>query len=223
MPIRINLLSEALAEEDLRRRDPVKQAIYLGLFLFVLSLVWFSSAWLKSKMTQTNLSQIEEQIKTHQSENERVQADFKRIGESKRRLTALSQLNTNRFLQGNLLNAMQQVYVPNVQLVRLKIEQSYELKAGTPAKTNDFGTVAGRPATSVEHITLTLDARDAGSNPGDQVNKYKNAIATSAYFKSSLDQTNGIKLSNLSPAQTSFSGKPFVLFTLNCRFLDISR
>ena len=48
MPIRINLLSEALAEEDLRRRDPVKRAIFIGVFLVALSLVWFSSTWLNT-------------------------------------------------------------------------------------------------------------------------------------------------------------------------------
>ena len=33
MPIRINLLAESLAEEDLRRRDPVKRAIIIGALL----------------------------------------------------------------------------------------------------------------------------------------------------------------------------------------------
>lgn len=52
MPIRINLLNEALAEEDMRRRDPVKRAIFIGVFLVAVSLVWFSSAWLEFKLTQ---------------------------------------------------------------------------------------------------------------------------------------------------------------------------
>ena len=36
MPIRINLLAEAIADEDLRRRDPVKRAIYGGAFVVAL-------------------------------------------------------------------------------------------------------------------------------------------------------------------------------------------
>jgi len=220
MPIRINLLNEALVEEDLRRRDPVKQAIFLGMFLIALSLVWFSSTWLKFKLAQTNLSQIQGRIHAHSNENDRVEAELKKITDSKRRLASLSQLNTNRFLQGNLLNAMQQIYVPNVQLARLKVNQSYELNAGTASKTNK---AAARPSTITEHITLTLDARDTSFNPGDQVNKYKDAIAKSAYFMSSLDQTNAISLSNLSRQQPTLDGKPFVLFTLNCRFLDQTR
>jgi len=58
MPIRINLLAEALAEEDLRRRDPVKRAIFIGAFLVALSLVWFSSTWLESMLQKKSLSLI---------------------------------------------------------------------------------------------------------------------------------------------------------------------
>ena len=40
MSIRINLLAEAQIAEDLRRRDPVKRAIFAGAFLVVLALVY---------------------------------------------------------------------------------------------------------------------------------------------------------------------------------------
>ena len=59
MPIRINLLNEELAAEELRRRDPVKRAIFIGIFLVALSLVWFSSTWLEYKMIQQKKGQVE--------------------------------------------------------------------------------------------------------------------------------------------------------------------
>ncbi len=223
MPIRINLLNEVLAEEDLRRRDPVKRSIFIGVFLVVLSLVWFSSSWLEYKLTQQKFSQVEIEIQSHTNEYVVVQADLKKISESQRRLDALNKLSTNRFLQGNLLNALQQIYVPNVQLVRLRLDQAYESKAGTPDKTNSFGVVAGRPGISVERITLTLDAKDAGATPGDQVNHFTETLARQDFFKSSLDTTNGIKLSNLSSVQSNLGNKPYVPFTLECRFPDKNR
>lgn len=222
MPIRINLLNEALAEEDLRRRDPVKQAMYLGGFFVVLTLAWFRSSWLKSKMVQTSLNQIESEIQSHTNANAQVQADLKKIADMQKRLDALSQVNANRFLQGTLMNTMQQIYVPNVQLIRLKLDQRYEIKAGLPAKTNDTVVTPGRPATSTEHIMLTLDARDTSAN-GDQVNRFKEALAKSALFNSNPDANSSIRLSNLSPAQTTYKGKPFVMFTLECRFPDKTR
>lgn len=223
MPIRINLLTEALAEDDLRRRDPVKRIAYLGGFLVALSLVWYSYQWLEFKMAQNNLSLVEDQIETHTNEFNKVQADIKKVVDTQKRLKSLEQLNASRFLQGNLLNAMQQIYVPNVQLVRLRLDQSYIIKDGTPAQTDDSSKpVPARPGSSTERITLTLDAKDTSANPGDQVNRYKAALNKLAFFNTNL-QTNGIKLSNLSSAQIGANNRPFVLFTLDCRFTDKTR
>ena len=222
MPIRINLLTEALAEEDLRRRDPVKRVIFLGGFLVALSLVWFSSTWLVYKTTQANYSQVQNEINSHTNDYSRVQGDMKKIAEGQRRLDALSQLNTNRFLQGNLLNALQQIYVANVQLTRMKIDQSFIYKEGTAAQTNEYGVVPGRPGITTERTVLTLDARDSSSNPGDQVNRYKDGFTKPGYFKSVLE-TNGVRLLNLSAVQSSWNSKPFVPFTLECRFTDKTR
>ena len=204
MPIRINLLSEALAEEDLRRRDPVKRSIYIGVFLVALSLVWFSSTWLEYKLTQSNYSKVEIEIQTHTNEFFQVKGGLNRIADSQNRLNALSMLSTNRFLQGNLLNALQQVYVPNIQLLRIKVDQSY-------------------PGKSTEQITLSLDGKDSSPNL-DQMNRYKEELAKLDYFKSNLDPTNAVKLSRLSSPQPSiYGGRPFVLFTLDCRFADKTR
>ncbi len=221
MPIRINLLNEALAEEDLRRRDPVKRAIFGGAFLVALSLVWFSSTWLEYKLTQQRKGTVDIEIDAHTNEFAQVQFNQKKISDGTRRLDALLQVNTNRFLQGNLLNAIQQVYVPNVQLLRVKLDQSFTLNPGTADKTNNFGVVAGRPATVTQHIIVTLEAKDSSASPGDQVNRYKDALARNAFFNSQLDPTNGIRLAGPpSPLQTGLGGKPFVSFILECRFND---
>ena len=135
----------------------------------------------------------------------------------------MSQLNTNRFLQGNLLNALQQIYVPNVQLTRLRVDQTYIIKDATPAQTTEAGGAPARPGTSTERIVLTLDARDSSPNPGDQVNHFKEAFAKLGYFKAVLDPTNGVRLLNLSAPQTSWNSKPFVQFTLESRFPDKTR
>ena len=220
MPVRINLLAEALAEEDLRRRDPVKRSIYLGALLVVLSLVWWSSTLLEYMIEKNGLGQINAEIQTRLSDFSLVQSNQKKIAEVQQRLDALDQLNATRFLQGNLLNALQQVYVPNVQLMRLRLEQSYALNARVPAKTNTFGVIPGHPPSATERMVLTLDAKDFSPSPGEQVNKYKSSVTGMGYFKSILDTTNGVRLSNLSPPQSAVDSKPFVLFTVECRFLD---
>lgn len=223
MPIHINLLKETLLEEEMRRRDPVKRAAFIGGFLIALSLVWFSSDWLEFKLTQQKKEQVDIEIDSHTNEYSQVQLNLKKIADSQHRLDALLQLNTNRFLQGNLLNALQQTYVPHVQLLRLRLDQTFAYKEGSPDKTNSYGTVAGRPATSTQRATLIVDAKDTSPSPGDQVNHYKEAIARQDFFKSGLDLTNSIKLSTLSSPQLGVDGKSFVQFTLECRFTDKTR
>ncbi len=223
MPIRINLLTESLAEQELSRRDPVKRAIFISALLVSISLVWFSSTWLNCKLAQKDFSQVQDARKSLTNDYNRVLLSMKTLSEGEERLGALQQLSTNRFLQGNLLNALQKIYVPNVQLTRLRMEQNCIYTPGSPAKTNGSVVVPKRPATVVEQNTLTLDARDFSPNPGDQVNPFKDAILQSEFFKNSLNKTNGVRLLNLSAPQPGPNGKSSVQFTLECRFPDITR
>jgi hypothetical protein len=219
MPIRINLLAEALAEEDLRRRDPVKRAIFIGAFLVALSLVWFSSTWLEFMIEKSGLSQVETDIQSHTNAYAQVLANQKKFTETQNRMDALEQLSAARFLQGSLLNALQQTYVPNVQLSRLRIDQSYSATPGVAAKTNSFGVLPGRPPAVTEHIVMTMDAKDF-SPTGDQHNHFKDALLKQDFFKPKIDATTGIRVTGLSPLQTPVDSKPYVMFTLECRFLD---
>ena len=50
MPIRINLLAEAKAAEELRRHDPVKRVIFVGALAVALTLVWSSSLQLQTML-----------------------------------------------------------------------------------------------------------------------------------------------------------------------------
>jgi hypothetical protein len=219
MPIRINLLTEALAEQDMRRRDPAKRAVFAGLFLVALSLVWFSYTWLGYKLVQGKYSQVQAEIHSRTNDYNRVVADMKNLAENQRRLDALSQLSTNRFLQGSLMNALQQIYVPNVQLTRVRVEQNYLRKEAVAPKDGK----GGQPGSSTEQIKLTLDAKDSSPNPGDQVNRFKEAVAASAYLKPLLNEANGVRLLNLSAPQAGIDGKLFVQFTVECRFSDKTR
>ena len=214
MPIRINLLSEALAAQDLRRRDPVKRTIFAGLFFVMLSLAWFSSTWLGGKIEEQKLNQIQAQAETYTNKYAQVQDDSRKVGELQQRIAALDHFSAIRFLHGNLLNAIQQTYVPNVNLTRLHVDQSYTTIPGAPAKNN----VPARPPVNTEHVTVSFDARDSGLNPGEEVQPFKDALMAQSYFKTNIDPAAGIRLLNLSPVQTIGDSKPYVNFSLECRF-----
>jgi hypothetical protein len=208
MPIQINLLTEALAQEDLRKRDPVKRAIFGGSLAVVVMLVWFSSISLAHMVDNSNLARVQSEIQAHTNDYNVVVANIKRINDQQGRLDALKKLSSARFLQGNLMNALQQLYVPNVCLLHVQVQQTY-----TPQGADSI----------VEHTVLTLDAKDSSPNPGDQVNRCKEAIGQLDYFKAHLAAKDGMKLFNLSPPESAPGAKPFVLFTIECHFSDQTR
>jgi hypothetical protein len=214
MPIRINLLAEAQIVEDLRRRDPVKRAIFVGAFLVVLALVWSSYLQLAVMLSKSELGRVQATIDARTDSSQKVIANQRKVSDARAKLELLQHLSGSRFLQGNFMNALQQLKLDDVQLMRVRMDQSFFKLAATPNKTNGTQVVLGQPAAVVEKIHVTLDARDTSANPGDQINKFKEAIASQPYFKSNLNQTNGVQLTGLSPVQTSQDGKPYVLFTV---------
>jgi hypothetical protein len=210
MAIRINLLAEAQAAEDLRRRDPVKRVIILGVLLVAGTLVWGSTLQLKVMIANRNLSSVQFQIDTETNQYQMALSNNAKITEAKKKISELQKLTSSRLLEGNLLNALQKVTVDNVQLMRLRVSQMY-IPHG------------GKTATITERTSVTLDARDSSASPGDQVGKYKAALTAYPYFKGTLDPTNNIALTDESAPQADSDGKNFVLFTLEGHFPDKTR
>jgi hypothetical protein len=225
MPIHLNLLAEAQAAEEERRRDPVKRTIWVAVLVVVLILVWSSSLQLKAILIHSDVSRLEGQITAHANEYRSVLDNQDRVVDLRSRLAALQNLSTNRLLAGTLLNALQQTTVDDVQLLRLRLDQSCVVAEGTKTRTNDDNVVVrGKPPTATEKILLTLEGADSSANPGDQVNKYKSALAANPHLKDALIRTNGINLKNLAPPQISpLTGKRGVTFTIECRYPEKSR
>lgn len=217
MPIKLNLLAEAQAQEEMRRKDPVKFAVFGGALVVSLALVWFSATWAALFTTKSDYNRVRGDIAAHTNDFAAVKLNFKKIDECKKRLEALENLNGARFLQANLLEALQQIYVSNVAMIRVKLDQTISVKEGTQTKTSRM------PSSSVEHTLLSVDAKDISANPGDQINNFKDAFTRSTYFKSVL-QTNGVRLAGSpSASQIGPDGKSFVQFTVECRYPDKSR
>ena len=225
MPIRLNLLAEAQAAEDMRRRDPVKRALWLAALIIAVMLVWSSFLQLRATLAGSEVTRVEAQMGARTNEFRQVLDNQKKTIEINDRLSLLRQLAAGRFLQGNLLNALQLTTVEDVQLLHLKVDQYYSVVEGTKSRTNEDGVVIrGRPQTSTEKIVLNFDGLDSSPNPGDQVNTFKSVLAANAFFKSILVKTNPVSLKSLSAPQVApVSGKPCVMFTLECRLPEKTR
>lgn len=219
MPIRLNLLAEAQAAEELRRRDPVKRVLWVAALLIALVLVWASSLQLKAIVVNKDLGTVMALMKACTNDYQQVIAMQQRIGDMTQKLSALNALSTNRFLNGDLLNALQKTTVDDVRLVHLRLDQTYTLAEAAKPKTNGNKVVPGSPPTATEKIVLTLDGSDASPNPGDQVARMRDAIGKFSYFQERLDPVNPVTWKNSSSPQLSpETGRPIVTFTLECRY-----
>jgi len=107
MSIRINLLAGSKIAEELRRRDPVKRAIFFGAFLVVFALVWSSSLQLEVIISRKELARVQAEITTRTNEYQTVLVSQRKVTDIRSKLDALQQLTNARLLHGNYLNALQ--------------------------------------------------------------------------------------------------------------------
>ena len=218
MPIRLNLLAEAQAAEEQRRRDPVKRAIWIAALLIALMLGWAASLQAKAFWGKQDLGKVAAKMSACTNEYRKVIEDKAKIADINLRLISLHSLTTNRFLNGNLLNALQQTVMDDIQLSLVRVEQNYNLVEATKAKTNDSKVISAKPATVTERIVITLEGADSSPSAGDQVTKFKELVGKHAYFQSILGQTNQVSLKSLSaPTISPETGRAVVLFSLESR------
>jgi hypothetical protein len=223
MPICLNLLAEAQAAEDLRRRDPVKRAVFLAGLLVALMLVWSSWLQVNSMIARGELSRVESQMASSTNKYTEVVVDQRKIGDIKQKLIALNRLTTNRFLCGPLLNVLQQTTLDNVRLLKLRTSAAYSSTVESKPVQSGSNLIPGKPATATEKIMIILDGKDSAATPGDQVNRFKDVVATNPFFQTLLGKTNEVRLTSLSTPQSDPGGQPFVLFTLECRLPEKTR
>jgi hypothetical protein len=226
MPIRINLLAEAQAAEEMRRRDPVKRAIYAGVILVAGMLTWASLLQARIALQKSEVASLESTMESISDDYDAVVGTQKELTSTRNKLLALNRLSTNRFLSGNLLNALQQAVVPDVRLVKLSTSFDYAHTEAVKPKTNSTGKVLdpGKPATSKERIVVSLQAEDACGLPGDKVDLYKQTIASLPHFQNLWKNSeDGVRLIGLNPPETDPDGRKFVAFTLQCPYPEIVR
>jgi hypothetical protein len=218
MPIRLNLLAEQQAAEELRRRDPVKRATWIAGTAVGVLVVWGGYLQIRLLAEMREVRHYEKAWKALEKDYKIVSANIDRTAEAVQKRAALVSLATNRFLWAPMLNALQYTWVDDVQIVHLKTDQSFTLTEGIKPSTNSAGIMSrGKPPTSREKILLTIEAKDYSVKSGNQIFKFQEKLNAESYFKTNLQK---IELSNRSQPQTDPANlnRPFVQFTLECRY-----
>jgi hypothetical protein len=198
MPIRINLLAEAQAAEEARRRDPVKRAIWVCGFLVFLGLFWSSKLQFEIILANSNSQRYNSQWLQIEKNYQEATADFSRSFLVEKKLAALQHYSTNRFLWAPVLNALQFTLADKVQVMRIKTEQTYIVQEPVPPRKGADGkTVPGKPGSSTERVVLIIDARNFGNER--DLTLYKNQIAEYPFFKRRIEGASSIRLASLAP------------------------
>ncbi|HZI33456.1 MAG TPA: hypothetical protein VFF11_14035, partial [Candidatus Binatia bacterium] len=98
MPIRLNLLAEQQAAEDLRRRDPVKRAMWVAGLIVGVVVIWSGHLQIKLMAAMHEVNKYESEWKKLEPEYKKVTANLDRAAEARRKWAALQSLASNRFL-----------------------------------------------------------------------------------------------------------------------------
>jgi hypothetical protein len=225
MPIRINLLAEQQAAEELRRKDPVKRGVILAVFIAVLLVGYCVWGWLQVRSADAQLEAHEGRQKAVTNVFSMVTSNLGRVKVVEDKLRTLQYFTTNRFFWAPPLGALQSVTLPDVFLIRIEGRNTYnQLEEIKPVITAGVTNNPGRPKTSVEKVTLSLTARDYGSEEEQNFSKFRNLLLAYPYFKSSL-VTNGVGLENLgTPTRDDVDKRrTFVEFVLQCSYPPFNR
>ena len=126
MPIRINLLAEEQAAEEMRRRDPIKRALFAGAALTVLMLFWIGLTQMSVSAARRELADYEFRLKKVDESSKQVRVNSIASADFQAKLKALDKYAVSRFLWGTLLDGVQHTTVDQVRLTDLKAEHRYE-------------------------------------------------------------------------------------------------
>jgi hypothetical protein len=217
MPIRLNLLAEAQAAEESRRKDPVKRSIWIG--GFVVFLVVLAGATLQFKIiaARSDVNALQAQWKAIEKQVQQINEHRNNTRDLEHRLSALDQFTTNRMLWANAFNALQHIPFDNVHLINVRTEQTFTLNEST-RRTNEHGIAVGKGPSVTEKITINLEGKDYA----DKVQSFKQSLADHTYFQTRLHQTNKIQLTSLSAPQID-GGRTYRSFGLQLFFDEKER
>lgn len=225
MPIRINLLAEAQAAEEARRRDPVKLSIWIGGFIVCLVALWIFKLQLDLLFANRAFRAEEKAWGNIQKPYFEALTNRAAITRMEIKLADLNRLSTNRFLWGTFLDALQQVSVEKVVVKNIKGIQVFHVDPGAPSKTVNGKKTPVIPAFSVERCSVEIRGCDYAVEE-QNYSRYKERLNQLPYFLTHLGANEGFTLSGSLGQPTSDPQDPsrqFVNFTLICHFPEVRR
>jgi hypothetical protein len=215
-------MAEAQAAEEARRRNPVKLGIWVAGFCIVVVGAWIANNQFAISNANSTLTRLTDTWNYEKKQYDLVTTNKEMIAKVDGKLAALDRLSTNRFLWGNVLNALQTTVVDHVTVVHIRGDQTY-----TTQDSSFIGSGSTKKMVSggvIESIKLAIDGRDLDpANAG--YSKYKDRLSNFPFFVQKLGSHDGFILEgtlgqlSIDPQST----KTFQNFAFVTRFPTVTR
>lgn len=125
MPIRINLLAEQQAADEVRRKDPVKRVIWGAVIVVALFIAWIGVLQVQMAASRSEVEAYEGRLKRIEETSKQVRLDRGLATDFERRAAALDSYSSNRFLWANALDALQATTTDNLRITEFNATQRY--------------------------------------------------------------------------------------------------
>ena len=224
MPIRINLMAEAQALQEARRRDPVKLGLWIAGFFVAVTLLWIAKVQMDIYFASGQLTRLNADWKSSEGKYNDVTNQEARIAMVEAKIEALDHLKTNRFLWGPVLDSLQQTVVDQIQVTRVWGQQSFEHEA--PKSFGSGATMKTVPGkANFEKVKLSITGKDY-SPTTEGYKKYEDALNHFDYFAKRMAGHDGFIIEGAPGPQVPDgpgSPKMYRIFTLTNQLPDIRR
>ncbi len=218
MPIKINLLAEEQANEELRRKDPVKRAGMAAGAVVALVLLWAGINWFGLMGLSKQLEGLNAELEDLKKPATEAKASQKKIRDTEYKMEMLKKMSAARPLWAPVLDTLQRSVMEDVQVLRIKADQIYQV---TPAFVPPRGsTLKPKPASSKQLITMTIEAQD-NSERLDSYNRLREQLASA--LKTHMGTNGTVSLKTLNQARENEDGKKYLTFSLECSFTEVVR
>lgn len=218
--LHLDFLAEESEQQIRRRRDPVRWASAAAAALVLAMLAWGGSMWLSLHRAEESLANANQALYGLQKKAMAVVVLSKKISELERVLRLLHKHATNRFLWAESLAELPATLVTNIQVMQIRMDESFTLVPGTKEVRNGEKVTPAKPATITQRPVLTLQAKDTGDPPAAYA--FIQALNDSDWVKRSLRKNDPIRLKERGAEQLDPANprQTFILLAIECYFPD---
>lgn len=218
MPIKINLLAEEQVTEELRRKDPVKRGVYIAVGLLVLMLLWVGVSWMGLSKAKTRLADVNAELASLEKDAKLAEENQKKTKDNLFKMDMLKKMSVVRPLWAPVLDTLQRATVNDVQVLRIRVEQVYQVTpAFSPARNSGLKP---KPASTRQVMSMLIEAQD-NSERLDSYSKLREQLAVA--LRDQMGTNGTVSLKTLNQARETSDGKKYLTFTLECAFTEVNR